>query len=295
MVAFTPPPSKPIYNGDPDDYNAQMVAFVMDWVGGTHYDEEAAFAAELASFAPTVNAALAGANYKGDYNPAILYAVGDGVSYGSSVFLKKTTAAAGTTPVDGVNWEEVITLGAATINAGVGLTGGGSLATNPTVSADIANQSEAEAGVSSSKLMTPVRVAQAIAALGGNGWNQIAQTTVGAPVATASADVPSNISAYAELLIFGEGLSHNNGSSTTLSLSFGGLLLVTSSIAAASNSSFWIHATRLGTADKWFLVGGVQVAAPSQTITLSTLANQRAEADSAAGNLDAGSVTIFGR
>lgn len=53
------------------------------------------------------------------------------------------------------------------ISAGTGLTGGGSLAANRTLSADIASQSEAEAGTVSTKLMTPERVAQAIAALGG--------------------------------------------------------------------------------------------------------------------------------
>lgn len=53
------------------------------------------------------------------------------------------------------------------ISAGTGLTGGGSLAANRTLSANIASQAEAEAGTVSTKLMTPKRVAQAIAALGG--------------------------------------------------------------------------------------------------------------------------------
>lgn len=54
---------------------------------------------------------------------------------------------------------------ARTVTAGTGLTGGGDLSANRTISADVASQEEAEAGSSSSKLMTPQRTAQAIAAL----------------------------------------------------------------------------------------------------------------------------------
>lgn len=51
------------------------------------------------------------------------------------------------------------------VATGAGLTGGGDLSANRTISADLASQAEAEAGSSSSKLMTPQRTAQAIAAL----------------------------------------------------------------------------------------------------------------------------------
>jgi hypothetical protein len=49
-----------------------------------------------------------------------------------------------------------------TVFAGAGLTGGGDLSANRTIAADLATQSEAEAGTSSAKLMTPQRVAQAL-------------------------------------------------------------------------------------------------------------------------------------
>jgi hypothetical protein len=52
-----------------------------------------------------------------------------------------------------------------TIFAGAGLTGGGDLSANRTIAADLATQAEAEAGTSAAKLMTPQRVAQAIAVL----------------------------------------------------------------------------------------------------------------------------------
>ena len=54
------------------------------------------------------------------------------------------------------------------IGAGTGLTGGGNLTANRTISANIASQAEAEAGTISTKLMTPQRTAQAIAALAGS-------------------------------------------------------------------------------------------------------------------------------
>jgi hypothetical protein len=53
-----------------------------------------------------------------------------------------------------------------TIFAGAGLSGGGDLSANRTISADVATQAEAEAGSSSAKLMTPQRTAQAIVANG---------------------------------------------------------------------------------------------------------------------------------
>ena len=51
------------------------------------------------------------------------------------------------------------------VSAGTGLSGGGDLSANRTISADLATQAEAEAGSSSSKLMTPQRTAQAISVL----------------------------------------------------------------------------------------------------------------------------------
>ena len=51
------------------------------------------------------------------------------------------------------------------IGAGTGLTGGGDLTADRTLSVNIASQAEAEAGVSNTKVMTPLRVAEAIGAL----------------------------------------------------------------------------------------------------------------------------------
>ena len=74
------------------------------------------------------------------------------------------------------------------LSAGTGLTGGGSLAANRTLAADIASQAEAEAGTVSTKLMTPERVAQAIAAL----------ASAGAEELTAGETIRSRVDAYNE-------------------------------------------------------------------------------------------------
>ena len=98
------------------------------------------------------------------------------------------------------------------ISAGTGLTGGGSLAANRTLTADIASQAEAEAGTVSTKLMTPERVAQAIVALAkgvgvGQTWQDVKasrstdtsyQNTTGLPI-TVAVQIKSENGGYLEV------------------------------------------------------------------------------------------------
>ena len=73
---------------------------------------------------------------------------------------------------------------ATTLTAGTGLTGGGDLSTNRTISAEIATQAEAEAGTVTDKLMTPQRTKQAIEALS-PGWDfTSSSTTISRPQTT---------------------------------------------------------------------------------------------------------------
>lgn len=55
------------------------------------------------------------------------------------------------------------------VSAGTGLAGGGDLSANRTLSADFASQAEAEAGTVTDKVMSPLRTAEAIAALATGG------------------------------------------------------------------------------------------------------------------------------
>lgn len=60
------------------------------------------------------------------------------------------------------------------ISAGTGLTGGGTLEADRTISAVLASQAEAEAGTVATKLMTPLQTAQAIAAqVGGTDFTAV--------------------------------------------------------------------------------------------------------------------------
>ncbi|EAQ43716.1 hypothetical protein MED193_12633 [Roseobacter sp. MED193] len=107
------------------------------------------------------------------------------------------------------------------ISAGTGLTGGGSLAADRTLAADIASQAEAEAGTASSKLMTPERVAQAIAALGGASEELSAGDTI-----------RSRVDAYAQ------NTNHYSGYATRHSFDFAqsGTIRVTFDRAASHSS-----------------------------------------------------------
>lgn len=107
------------------------------------------------------------------------------------------------------------------ISAGTGLTGGGTFYADRTLSADIASQAEAEAGTASSKLMTPERVAQAIAALGGASEELSAGDTI-----------RSRVDAYAQ------NTNHYSGYATRHSFDFAqsGTIRVTFDRAASHSS-----------------------------------------------------------
>lgn len=72
-----------------------------------------------------------------------------------------------TTSTQTVSVDQVISNGSlanSTVTAGTGLAGGGVISSNPTLSADIASQAEAQTLTSNTKLMTPLRVKDAVLA-----------------------------------------------------------------------------------------------------------------------------------
>lgn len=77
--------------------------------------------------------------------------------------------------------------------AGTGLTGGGTLAADRTIGADIASQAEAQAGTLATKLMTPERVSQAIDALSPN--NVVIGTKTDAASTTAASWTDTGLTA----------------------------------------------------------------------------------------------------
>ena len=61
--------------------------------------------------------------------------------------------------------------------AGISVANGAGVAGNPTISAALASEAEAQAGTDNTKLMTPLRTAQAVAAIGMTAPDYTAQTT----------------------------------------------------------------------------------------------------------------------
>lgn len=119
---ITPPPDAPsrqqpsTFSARGDAFFAWMVTFagevttVISWISEkiTEIAGSATAASDSATAAAASETAATGAaNYQGDYDAGTLYAVGESVSYTGSVFVKKTTAPAGTTPVDGTDWLEI--------------------------------------------------------------------------------------------------------------------------------------------------------------------------------------------
>jgi hypothetical protein len=89
-----------------------------------------------------------------------------------------------------------------TEGTGINVTNGDGVSGNPTIAAEIASQAEAEAGASATVLMTPERVAQAIAALGGGGGLTLIQAQT--PSGAASVDFTTGLdSTYDSYLLVG--------------------------------------------------------------------------------------------
>jgi hypothetical protein len=203
-----------------------------------------------------------------------------------------------------------------TISAGTGLTGGGSLTANRTISANVATQAEAEAGTSSTKLMTPQRTAQAIAALAGGGgggdWVQIgatANTTSGSSWSFTS--IPQT---YQDLMLVYEGLGSTSSFTVNMEVSvdngssFGGQCVHNALSSTAAYGFFHILGYR-STPFAAVVYGQFRSAsAPTNpTAANSTTTNNRSgvftgsaavnavRLNISAGTANAGTLRLFGR
>jgi hypothetical protein len=138
------------------------------------------------------------------------------------------------------------------ITAGTGLTGGGTIAGNRTISADFASQAEAEAGTNATKSMNPLRVAQAITALAGSGGG--GSGTVEGLKITNNAGTPNtqiDVTANSVLMMNTSGASIRAVSlSETINLSTTGANgLDTGSMASSTWYYLWAIAKADGTTD----------------------------------------------
>lgn len=116
-MAITPLPTPPSRDQDSETFTTNADAFLAalpdfateaNALASDVNDDAAAAAASQAAAESAETAAVGAANYKGDYDAGTTYSVGESVTYNGSVYIKKTTAAAGTTPVDGADWLELV-------------------------------------------------------------------------------------------------------------------------------------------------------------------------------------------
>lgn len=110
------------------------------------------------------------------------------------------------------------------------VTNGDGVSGNPTISAVVASQAEAEAGTDTTKLMTPQRVSQAITALAQSGGMTLlgTLTTTSGSTQTLSGLTLTN---YKQLIFEFNGVSHNSGTSQTISV---GSAQIAAGISAAN-------------------------------------------------------------
>ena len=148
----------------------------------------------------------------------------------------------------------------------------------------VADQVTAEAGLDNEALMTPLRTKEAIAALGGSMTLLGTLTTTSGTPQTLSG---LNLTGYKFLFIMLNGVSHSQSGSTNLTLSFGGVAMVTVGGSELLKATLWCDlATGLAVLDKGTPAQGGVTAYSTATTSISfTFANS---------TFDAGSIRVYG-
>lgn len=176
-------PADAVLIGGPAETASTPVLYSADAVAAfvaTHPDVVAAIATALASaVADLVGDAGAALDTLGE----LANAIGDDADFVGTM----TTVLAGKVP------------NVRLVSTGNGLSGGGDLSADRTLAADIASQAEAEAGTSTTKMMTPQRVAQAIAALGGGGGMSLVAAVSFVGTGTVTIRSSHNVSSITDL------------------------------------------------------------------------------------------------
>jgi hypothetical protein len=128
------------------------------------------------------------------------------------------------------------------IAAGTGLTvaDGTGVSGNPTLSADIASQVEAEAGTSSTKLMTPQRTAQAIDAQATQKLSFSSLTSVGTGSNVDVTGIPAGVT---EIEVYLVGVSENAASNLLIQFIVGGSPVTSGYVSASGNSGAEVGST----------------------------------------------------
>ena len=198
---------------------------------------------------------------------------------GNGIIAKTASGAATTRTITGTSNQ-------ITVTNGDGVSG------NPTISAVVASQAEAEAGSDTTKMMTPQRTSQAIAALA-NGMTLLGTlTTTSGSTQTLSSLTLTN---YKLLYLDFNGVSHNSGTSQTIS--FGSAQIAQGVSAANAVYGFANVSLASGLSTSVVSRNTLPTASNSEgtnALTGYSTATTSVSLTVSGGTFDAGSVRVYG-
>ncbi len=172
------------------------------------------------------------------------------------------------------------------------ITNGDGVSGNPTVAAVIASQAEAEAGTDTTKLMTPERTKQAVAAL----QNMVLLGTLTTTSGTTQTLSSLTLTSYAALLVVVSGASHNGSGGSSQNLIFGTAQITTGGPYNATTPVSGFAFVPLGSGLSTGLVAG-DGTSPSFRAAASGYSTATTSVSftwSSGGAFDAGTIRIYG-
>lgn len=173
------------------------------------------------------------------------------------------------------------------------VTNGDGVSGNPTIAAVIASQAEAEAGTDTTKLMTPQRVSQAVAALGAQ--NLVLLGTLTTTSGTTQTLSSLTLTGYAALLLLVDGVSTDSGAGRNLL--FGTARLNLSSAISGTGTFSGFAFVSLGSGLSAGFVASSGTSPSSMRFDASGYSTASTSVSftwDGTGNFDAGTIRVYG-
>lgn len=175
------------------------------------------------------------------------------------------------------------------------VTNGDGVSGNPTIAAVIASQAEAEAGTDTTKLMTPQRVSQAVAALGAQNLVLLGTLTASAPFPTTLTLSSLTLTGYAALLLLVDGVSTDSSSGRNLLFGTARLNLSTAISGTGTFSGFAFVSLGSGLSAGFVASSGTTPSSMRFDASgYSTASTSVSFTWDGTGNFDAGTIRVYG-
>lgn len=173
------------------------------------------------------------------------------------------------------------------------VTNGDGVSGNPTIAAVIASQAEAEAGTDTTKLMTPQRVSQAVAALGAQ--NLVLLGTLTTTSGTTQTLSGLTLTGYAALLLLVDGVSNDSGAGRNLLFGTARLNLSSAISGAGTFSGFAFVSLGSGLSAGFVASSGTSPSSMRFDASgYSTASTSVSFTWDGTGNFDAGTIRVYG-